>query len=178
MRSFRHRPTAGYPHFPTFFWRGSEISYLEAIKCGEIILIFQDLLYEEAKNLFIGLFYSSMILLYITYSHGARGAMTKKALKAGRGSDQFMIRFPPGLRSAIAKRAAKNGRSVNTEIIEAIEQYLSGEDRFSRVETFFEKHRENIEQIAKLRLQLEELLNWSSIPPDLYIGCLAHRKPL
>ena len=87
--------------------------------------------------------------------------MTKKALKAGRGTDQFMIRFPPGLRSAIAKRAAKNGRSVNTEIIEAIEQYLSGEDRFGRVETFFEKHRENIEQIAKLRLQLEELLNWS-----------------
>jgi hypothetical protein len=87
--------------------------------------------------------------------------MTKKPLKAGRGSDQFMIRFPPGLRSAIAKRAAKNGRSVNTEIIEAIEQYLSGEDRFSRVETFFEKHRENIEEIAKLRVRLDHLMNWS-----------------
>lgn len=49
--------------------------------------------------------------------------MTKKAAKttkAGRGSDQFVLRLPPGMRDAIAREAEKAGRSMNAEIVERI----------------------------------------------------------
>jgi Arc-like DNA binding domain len=40
-----------------------------------------------------------------------------KTTKAGRGSDQFMVRMPPGMRSALAAEAEKGGRSMNAEIV-------------------------------------------------------------
>src|SRR5258705_10528218 len=40
-----------------------------------------------------------------------------KTTKAGRGSDQFMVRMPPGMRSALAAEAERNGRSMNAEIV-------------------------------------------------------------
>lgn len=40
----------------------------------------------------------------------------------------YQLRFPPGLRERIRERADANGRSINTEIIEAIEQYLERGD--------------------------------------------------
>jgi hypothetical protein len=40
-----------------------------------------------------------------------------KATKAGRGSDQFMVRMPPGMRSALADAAERSGRSMNAEIV-------------------------------------------------------------
>jgi hypothetical protein len=46
--------------------------------------------------------------------------MTKKAVKttkAGRGSDQFVLRLPPGMRAAIAREAARSNRSMNAELI-------------------------------------------------------------
>ena len=58
-----------------------------------------------------------------------------------------MLRLPPGLRDRVAHRAAENGRSMNTEIVEAIEQYLAGADRMTRLWEFIEKHRESIEEI-------------------------------
>jgi hypothetical protein len=57
---------------------------------------------------------------------------------ASKGGDQFMLRFTPGLRTRIAKRAADNGRSINTEIIDAIEQYLLQSDRISQMWDFYE----------------------------------------
>jgi predicted DNA-binding protein len=53
---------------------------------------------------------------------------------AARGADQFVIRFPPGVRERVAQRAAENGRSMNTEIIAAIEAHLNGLDRFASLE--------------------------------------------
>ena len=54
-----------------------------------------------------------------------------KATKAGRGSDQFMVRMPPGMRSALAEEAARNGRSMNAEIVSRLaftfEEMLSAE---------------------------------------------------
>jgi len=75
--------------------------------------------------------------------------MAKKILKkiAAKDADQYMLRLPPGLRDRIASRAAQNGRSMNTEIVEAIEKYLEGSDRMTRVWEFIEKHREHIEEI-------------------------------
>jgi hypothetical protein len=40
-----------------------------------------------------------------------------KTTKAGRGSDQFMVRMPPGMRSALSAEAERNGRSMNAEIV-------------------------------------------------------------
>ena len=42
--------------------------------------------------------------------------------KAGRGSDQFPLRLPEGLRDRIKIRAEKSGRSMNAEIVSALEE--------------------------------------------------------
>ncbi|MBB4522278.1 MULTISPECIES: Arc family DNA-binding protein [Rhizobium] len=41
--------------------------------------------------------------------------------KAGRGSDQFPLRLPEGLRDRIKAAAERGGRSMNTEIVHALE---------------------------------------------------------
>ena len=41
--------------------------------------------------------------------------------KVGRGSDQFMLRLPDGMRDRIKTAAEKSGRSMNAEIIHALE---------------------------------------------------------
>lgn len=42
--------------------------------------------------------------------------------KAGRGSDQFPLRLPDGLRDRIKHSAEASGRSMNAEIIAALEE--------------------------------------------------------
>jgi hypothetical protein len=42
--------------------------------------------------------------------------------KAGRGADQYMLRFPPGLRDRIKAYAERQGTSINTEIINILER--------------------------------------------------------
>jgi hypothetical protein len=68
-----------------------------------------------------------------------------------------MLRLPPGLRDSVARRAAENGRSMNTEIIEAIEKHLRDADRVTQLWEVFEKHRENIEALDSIRGAVEEL---------------------
>jgi predicted DNA-binding protein len=85
--------------------------------------------------------------------------MAKKAggkVTANR-ADQYMVRFSPGLRERLARRAAENGRSMNTEIVDAIEKHLEGADRMTRLWDFFEKHRENIEAIDRVWGAVEDL---------------------
>jgi hypothetical protein len=76
--------------------------------------------------------------------------MGKKSVKkiAAKNADQYMLRLPPGLRDKVARRAAENGRSMNTEIIDAIENHLRGADRVTQLWETFEKHRANIEAIG------------------------------
>lgn len=45
--------------------------------------------------------------------------------KQVRDYDKFMLRFPDGMRDAIAERAKSNGRSMNSEIVAALESWLS-----------------------------------------------------
>src|SRR5262249_28772224 len=59
----------------------------------------------------------------------------------------YLVLRPPGLRDRVARRAAENGRSMNTEIVEAIERHLTGADRVTQLWEFFGKHQENIEAI-------------------------------
>jgi predicted DNA-binding protein len=77
-------------------------------------------------------------------------SMGKKSVKkiAAKNADQYMLRLPPGLRDKVARRAAENGRSMNTEIIDAIENHLRGADRVTQLWEAFEKHRANIEAIG------------------------------
>ena len=59
-------------------------------------------------------------------------------LIAAKDADSYMLRLPPGLRDRVRKRATDNGRSMNTEIVAAIEQWLKDErsvlERLERLE--------------------------------------------
>lgn len=39
--------------------------------------------------------------------------------------DKFNLRFPDGMRDAIAERAKRNGRSMNSEIVQILENALT-----------------------------------------------------
>ena len=64
--------------------------------------------------------------------------------------DQYMLRLPPGLRERVAQKAAENGRSMNTEIVAAIEQHLSSANRVTQLWELWCKHEKNIEAIPRL----------------------------
>ncbi len=61
--------------------------------------------------------------------------------KAGRGSDQFPLRLPDGLRGRIKVAAERGGRSMNTEIVRALElafpKPVSLKDRFELLPDLF-----------------------------------------
>ena len=90
--------------------------------------------------------------------------MAKKSVKkiAAAGADQYMLRLPAGMRDAVAQLADGNGRSINTEIIAAIEQHLKGPDRLSSIEAFIEKYRRTIERVHTLIDWVEEDL-WNDV---------------
>ncbi len=44
--------------------------------------------------------------------------------KAGRGSDQFVVRLPPGMRDQIKRAADESGRSMNSEILDVLREYF------------------------------------------------------
>jgi plasmid stability protein len=41
--------------------------------------------------------------------------------------DKFLLRLPDGLRHIVKDRAERNHRSMNSEIVFALQQYLAGE---------------------------------------------------
>ena len=45
-----------------------------------------------------------------------------------------MLRLPDGLRERAKRRAADNGRSLNTEIVAALERHLESGDRLAELE--------------------------------------------
>ncbi|NSY12470.1 Arc family DNA-binding protein [Agrobacterium vitis] len=45
-------------------------------------------------------------------------------MQVTRSSDQFPIRFPHGMRDKIKFLASQNGRSMNSEIIVALNDYI------------------------------------------------------
>ncbi|WP_395303253.1 Arc family DNA-binding protein [Pectobacterium polonicum] len=44
--------------------------------------------------------------------------------KQVRDYDKFMLRFPDGMRDAIADRAKRNGRSMNSEIVQILQDAI------------------------------------------------------
>jgi predicted DNA-binding protein len=53
---------------------------------------------------------------------------------AHRTDVQYLLRLPEDLRKRIKARASLNGRSINTEIVAAIEKHLNGGDRVEELE--------------------------------------------
>lgn len=52
--------------------------------------------------------------------------------KQVRDYDKFMLRLPEGMREAIADRAQSNGRSMNSEIVQIIEDALASNEKGSQ----------------------------------------------
>jgi hypothetical protein len=62
---------------------------------------------------------------------------------ASKNDDQYMLRLPDGLRERIKRHATINGRSLNTEIVDAIERHLERTNRLDEFEqrlTRLEQH--------------------------------------
>lgn len=58
--------------------------------------------------------------------------------------DRFNLRLPDGMKDAIAERAKENGRSINSEIVQAIEFYLSE----------FDEEKINHDALSKLKYEI------------------------
>jgi plasmid stability protein len=52
----------------------------------------------------------------------------KPQATTGRGSDKFILRLPEGMRARIQVLAAQKGRSMNAEVIAALEKYIEADD--------------------------------------------------
>jgi hypothetical protein len=48
--------------------------------------------------------------------------------------DQYLTRFPEGMRQALTALADENGRSINAEIVAALETHLRRKDRLTSLE--------------------------------------------
>ncbi len=59
-----------------------------------------------------------------------RFAMAEKQVK---DYDKFNLRFPDGMRDAIAERAKRNGRSMNSEIVQILEDALNAENTLGEI---------------------------------------------
>lgn len=89
--------------------------------------------------------------------------------------DKFNLRFPDGMRDAIAERAKANGRSMNSEIVQILQDALdneismpkafpegvSKEDDFNRMVKFVNDKTEDFKNNL-----LAEILEYATFHPD------------
>ncbi len=87
------------------------------------------------------------------------------AEKQVKDYEKFVVRFPDGMRDAIAERAKANGRSMNSEIVQILQDALTGPKvgsvRFgvgddSYLEIDPNKPKSVIEGLMKLTVMLHE----------------------
>ena len=53
---------------------------------------------------------------------------TKTPNRPGRDSDQFIVRLPGGMRDRISAMAARQGRSMNSEVVDALEKHIEADE--------------------------------------------------
>lgn len=70
--------------------------------------------------------------------------------------DKFTVRFPDGMRDAIAKRAEANGRSMNSEIIQILQDALDGKISYIDLIADTKKPTETVED--ELRIMLSNVM--------------------
>lgn len=51
-----------------------------------------------------------------------------------KNAEQYLLKMPPGTRKKLNRAADESGRSVNTEIVCAIEDHLTKPTRLERIE--------------------------------------------
>ncbi|MBS1166444.1 MAG: arc-like binding domain protein [Proteobacteria bacterium] len=84
--------------------------------------------------------------------------------KAGRGSDQFVVRLPEGMREQIKAYADKSGRSMNQEIVRVLDEHFPSPPDYDDILDAIEKlivHDPNLgdgESRRKIWTILDELL--------------------
>ncbi|KLU14532.1 MULTISPECIES: Arc family DNA-binding protein [Xenorhabdus] len=86
--------------------------------------------------------------------------------------DKFTVRFPDGLRDAIAKRAEENGRSMNSEIVQILQDALGANinhiDPNMSPEDAQATFEDGIEEFKRLLTQKqEEILNTARVFAEL-----------
>lgn len=69
--------------------------------------------------------------------------------KQVRDYDKFMLRFPDGMRDAIAERAKVNGRSMNSEIVQILQDAISGKDAIDKDQLDMEKIKMILDRVAE-----------------------------
>jgi len=74
--------------------------------------------------------------------------------KAGRGSDQFMVRLPEGMRERIRLEADNNGRSMNAEIVARLEDHPNLQNALASV---MQERARLADEKEKLEWQLDRL---------------------
>jgi hypothetical protein len=85
--------------------------------------------------------------------------MTKKIVKSpGRGSDQFLIRFPEGMRDRLSEIAAKNGRSMNAELIGLLKDGIAARANMSSLSNEFAEFKQAADLQLRQLLKRMELL--------------------
>jgi predicted DNA-binding protein len=89
--------------------------------------------------------------------------------------DRIIVRLPDGMRDHLAALAEANGRSMTSEVVAAIEKHLKGVDRVTEVWEFFERHREQIEEIPFVRAAVENLEIFAERAGDFH-GSLRERR--
>lgn len=85
--------------------------------------------------------------------------------KAGRGSDQFMVRLPDGLREQIRRHAEHNGRSMNSEVVSLIEYGLWEAD-MARMQAGLEPFREATDEDWEIIHHARKITAKSKEPPN------------
>lgn len=72
--------------------------------------------------------------------------------------DKFVVRFPDGMRDLVAERAKRNGRSMNSEIIQIIEDAIN---RDALIEDALEQNgdvRLDENKVSELELLQEQII--------------------
>lgn len=79
----------------------------------------------------------------------SRDEMAKAPTPPGRGSDQFLLRFPEGMRDRLAELAAANGRSMNAEVIVLLEFAMNANSQMEALQEDYAEFKEKSEKQLK-----------------------------
>lgn len=67
-----------------------------------------------------------------------------------RKLDQYIVRFPDGMRDRLKEEAADNNRSLNSEIVDRLEQSLSAEQAASALDQLMDRTWEERKQMINV----------------------------
>lgn len=66
-----------------------------------------------------------------------------------RTADKFVIRLSPGLRDKYRDMAKRNGRSMNSEMVRALEAGLDAEEKLTEIATRLDQVEQRLEALGQ-----------------------------